>query len=65
MHELIVDSLNETLEIWVNHCPNISHMKNCNDPNLGDVLCKLTFFYSPDSELYLLNGFVFAFFLMA
>ena len=32
-------------------------MKNCNDPNLGDVLCKFTSFYSPNSELYLLNGF--------
>ena len=32
-------------------------MKNCNDLNLGEVLRKFTSSYSPDSELYLLNGF--------
>ena len=38
-----------------------SHMKHCNNPNLGGDLCKFTFFHFPHSGLYLLNGFDFVF----
>ena len=39
----------------------ISHKKNCCDQNFGKCLCIFTFFYFPDSALYLLTGFDFYF----
>ena len=44
-----------------NISPNISHMKNCTDLNLGEDLCIFTFFHFPDNGPYLLNGFHFHF----
>ena len=39
----------------------ISCIKHCCDQNLGESLCIFTFFYFPDSGLYVLNGFDFYF----
>ena len=44
-----------------NVSPHIFHKKNCCDLNLGEILCKSTFFLIPDSGLNLLNGFDFLF----
>jgi len=40
---------------------HISHKKNYCDQNFGESLCIFTFFYFPDSGLYLLTGFDFYF----
>ena len=39
--------------------PNISHMKNCIDLNLGKDLCIFTSFHIPVSGFIPLNGFDF------
>ena len=41
--------------------PHISHKKNGSDQNFGESLSIFTFFYFPDSGLYLLTGFDFLF----
>ena len=54
-------SPHKSLKIWVKHFPAYhAEEKHCG-PNLGEGLCKFTFFLFPNSGIYLLNGFDFYF----
>ena len=51
----------KSLQIWKKNPPHILLKKIAVTVNLGESLCIFTIFLFPDSELYLLNGFDFLF----